>query len=147
MNALHRRSAQRGVSLFDGIAALAILAFGLLALTRFQVKLVGQASEAQQRMVASQLADELLNTMLIDNANAACYTLPAGGGCGSAAATARTTEWRARVLAALPGAMEPTSTLNAGSGALTVTLQWKWTTKDGESAAETRTHTVISDTR
>lgn len=147
MKPLHRPRSQRGVSLFDGIAALAILAFGLLALTRFQSKLVSQASEAQLRMTASQLADELLNTMLIDNANAACYTLPAAGGCGSADATSRANEWKARVMAALPGATAPTSTLNAGNGRLTVTLTWQWNTKEGSSTAETRTHTVISDTR
>lgn len=144
------RHQQRGFGLFDGIAALAILAFGLLALTRFQSKLVAQASEAQQRTTAAQLADELINSALIDSAsNRVCYTLPAAGGCpvAGAGATALTNSWKNRVLANLPNAVSPVATLS-GNGRFTVTLQWTWTSKDGSGAAgELRTHTVISDWR
>ncbi|HSW07800.1 pilus assembly protein PilV [Aquabacterium sp.] len=148
MNTLHLR--QRGVGLFDGIAALAVLGFGLLSLTGFQGRLVAQSTEAQHRLVASQLADELLNTALIDSAgNTVCYVLPAPGGCSaaSAAALAYTADWRARVLASgLPNVVDPT-VATAASGRLTVTLSWRWTSKDGTTPAETRTHTVISDPR
>lgn len=148
MNTLRTR--QRGVGLFDGLIGLAILAFGLMALTGFQTRLVAQSTEAQHRMVASQLADELLNTALIDGAaNTACYVLPATGTCPPASgdvALAYTTAWKARALNALPGAIDPVIA-TAASGRLTVTLQWTWTSKDGSTPAETRTHTVISDPR
>lgn len=140
------RNRQRGVGLLDALIALAILAFGMLALTGFQSKLVAQATEGQHRMQASQLADELLNTALVDStANTWCYTLPATGACGSAAAQAYTLAWKARVQATLPGAVAPTVTWNGAGTPMTAVLQWTWTTKDGSTPAETRTHTVISD--
>jgi Tfp pilus assembly protein PilV len=148
MNTLHVR--QRGVGLLDGISALAVLGFGLLSLTGFQSRLVAQATEARHRMVASQLADELLSTALIDSAgNTVCYVLPAPGGCpgASAAALAYTADWKDRVLASgLPNPANPV-VATAASGRLTVTLSWQWTAKDGTSPAEIRTHTVTSDPR
>lgn len=146
-NSLHSR--QRGVGLLDAMAALACLAFGMLAMTDFQTKLVAQGTEAQQRQIASQLADELLNVALVDaTTNTSCYVLPVTGTCPAAGATglAYTAAWRARVLAALPNAVTPTVT-SAGSGRLTVTLGWTWTSKNGSTPAEPRTHTVISDAR
>lgn len=145
------RQTQRGVGLFDGLVALAILAFGLLALTGFQSRLVSQGTEAQQRMVASQLADELLNTALVDAAsNTTCYLLPASGACTTAGATALayTNAWKARVMSptTLPNAAAPTVSIDA-SGRLVVTLQWTWTAKDGTTSPGTRTHTVTSDSR
>ena len=119
-----RRAAQRGIGLLDGLVAMAILSFGLLGLARFQSGLIAQSTEAQGRMVASQFADELLNTVLVDTSNAACYTLPALGVCTSAAATARANDWRTRALAALPGDDDATSLLDAGTQRFTVTLRW-----------------------
>ena len=72
----HCRVAQRGVGLLDAMIAMAILAFGLLALTRFQGNMMAQTKETQSRSVARQLADELMSLALVDAANAACYTLP-----------------------------------------------------------------------
>lgn len=142
------RHQQRGIGLFDGLAALAVLAFGLLSLTRFESKLISQASESQQRMAASQLADELLNTVLMStSASRICYTLPAAGACPDASAAAFATTWRARVTAGLPNAVTPVITQSA-NGRFTVTLQWRWTSKDGSGAAgELRTHTVTTDWR
>jgi type IV pilus assembly protein PilV len=132
----------RGVGLTDALIALAILAFGLLGLTRMQGKLLVQATEAQQRMVASQFTDELLNTMLVDSANAQCYSLPATGTCGSATARARADDWQTRALAALPGKPTATSDINTGTNRMTVRLTWRF-----KEDTEDRTHEVISDIR
>lgn len=136
------RRRQRGFTLFDGVVALGLLAFGLLAMVRFQTKLVGQASETQQRMTATQFADELLNTMLIDAGNANCYTLPQTGACGSVDALARATSWKTRTLAALPGAPTATSTIDAATNRMTVTLTWYF-----KDSSDVRKHEVISDIR
>lgn len=113
-----------GLGLIDGLVALAILSFGLLGLARFQAGLIAQTTEAQGRMVAAQLADELLSTMLIDRGNGACYTLPAAGVCSSASATAMATEWQARALAALPGSPAASSAMDAATQRFTVMLRW-----------------------
>ena len=118
------RAAQRGIGLLDGLVAVAILSFGLLGLARFQSGMIAQSTEAQSRMAASQLADELLNTVLVDTANAGCYTLPQAGDCTNASALARATDWQLRALAALPGNDEATSALDLATQRFTVTLRW-----------------------
>ncbi len=132
----------RGSGLLDGLIALAILGFGMLAMTRFQGRMVAQSTEAQSRQVATQMAGELLATVLVDTANAACYTLPQAGTCGNAAAATRTTDWSTRVAAALPGTVASTSTLDAASGRMTVVLTWT-----GKDSGDTRRMETVTDVR
>ena len=136
-----RRAVQRGITLLDALIALAVLAFGLLGLSRLQTRMLVQATEAQQRMTASLLADELLNTMLVDSPNSACYSLPASGTCGNAGARARADDWRVRALAALPGAIDATAVIDANNR-MTVTLTWQF-----KSDTDPRSHQVTSDIR
>lgn len=137
-----RRRGQRGLSLIDALIAIVILTFGLVGMSRMQGRTVTAATDAQLRTTASQLADELLNTVLVDTANAACYTLPAAGACGSPAAAARVTEWSARVAAGLPGSVARTVTLDAGTGRMTVSIGW--TARD---ASDPRLLSVVTDVR
>ena len=87
---LENRHPQRlriaGVGLLDALISLAILSFGMLAMTRFQGRMVAQTTESQSRQLATQLAGEQLSTVLVDVANAACYTKPQSGTCGNAGA-------------------------------------------------------------
>lgn len=142
MNKRPPRAAQRGITLLDALIALAVLAFGLLGLSKLQTRMLVQATEGQQRMTASLLADELLNTMLVDNANAACYTLPATGSCSSPTASARADDWKVRALASLPGAIDATSIIDGTNNRMTVTLTWQF-----KNDTDQRTHQVISDIR
>lgn len=137
---LKRRATGRGVGLLDALIALAILAFGLLGMTRMQTNLVRQSTESQARLTAAQLGDELLSTAIVDVGNAACYTLPAAGACASATAASAAEAWEARVKATLPGDVTATSTL-AGAR-LTVNLSWT-----GKTADEARTLEATTDVR
>lgn len=128
--------------MLDGLIALAILAFGLLAMTRFQGRMVAQTTESQSRQVATQLAGELLSTVLVDGANAACYTLPQAGACGNASAITRTTAWSTSVTAALPGPVTATSTLDGTGERLTVNIGWL-----GKDSGDTRTLEIVTDVR
>jgi type IV pilus assembly protein PilV len=132
----------RGVGLLDALVAMAILAFGLLGMTRLQTRMVAQATETQNRMTAMQLSDELLNSALVDTANAACYTVPQVGACGKPAAQARGTDWETRSKAALPGAPTAVAVLDAATGRMTVTLTWT-----GKESQETRTLVAVTDVR
>lgn len=132
----------RGSGLLDGLVALAILAFGMLAMTRFQGRMVAQTTEAQSRQVATQLSSELLATVLVDTPNAACYTLPQTGACANGAAMARATDWAGRVAAALPGTVTSTSTLNAGTGRLTLVVSWT-----GKDSGDPRRLETMTDVR
>jgi Tfp pilus assembly protein PilV len=135
-------TAHRGAGLLDGLIALAILSFGLLAMARFQGRMVAQTTESQSRQVATQLASELMATVLVDVGNATCYTLPQAGACGNAAAIARTTDWAGRVAAALPTPVTTTSTLDAATGRLTVVMTWR-----GKDSDDTRRMEIVTDVR
>lgn len=131
----------RGVGLIDALVALAILAFGMLGMTRLQARMVSQASESQMRSTAMQLSAELLNTALVDPANAACYTLPQAGVCNSAVAKAHATAWASRATATLPGTSSAGAVL-AANGRMTVTINWT-----GKESQEARSLVAITDVR
>jgi Tfp pilus assembly protein PilV len=133
---------QRGVTLLDGLIALAILAFGMLAMTRFQGRLLTQASEAQSRILATQLSDELLGMALVDSVNASCYTVPPAGACASATARASTLRWAARATAELPGVPTVRSTLDLATGQLRVVLTWV-----GKATTDARRLEAVTDVR
>lgn len=141
IRARHGRS-QHGFGLFDGVVSLALLAFGMLALTRFEGRLGSLSNESAQRTQAAVLADELLNAMLTDNANANCYTLPAVTPCANSTARAATDAWKLRVMAKLPNASAPKSEINPATGRITVTLSWYH-----KESTDPRTHKVESDIR
>lgn len=132
----------RGVGLIDALIAIAILSFGLIGMTRMQGRMVTAATDAQLRTTAMQLADELLNTVLVDNLNAACYTLPQVGACGSPLAVTRTNDWSNRVTAGMPVTVTRTVTLVPATGRMTVNLGW--TSRDG---ADPRLLSVVTDVR
>jgi type IV pilus assembly protein PilV len=135
------RRAARGFTLIDSLIALAILTFGLLAMTRLQARALAQATESQARMTAVQFGDELISTILVDAANHDCYRLPAGGTCSSNAAKALATDWNTRLTAALRGG-SATSSYDSGTFRMTVSITW--TNKDSDS---TNRLTATTDVR
>jgi len=137
---LRRRA--RGMGLIDALISLALLSFGMLAMTRFQGRMVMQTTEAQSRQVATQLAAEHLSTVLVDVGNAACYTLPQSGTCGNAGAKTRTTEWATRVASTLPGTVSTAAALDTTNGRMTLTINWT-----GKANGDTRTLQTVTDVR
>lgn len=134
------RRRARGLGLIDALIALAILAFGLLGLTRMQTSLVRQGTESQTRLTAAQLGDELLGTVRVDLGNVGCYTLPNEGSCTSVAARGRATDWKTRTLATLPGTV--TAEADLTGDLFTVTITWT-----GKETGETRTLEATTDVR
>lgn len=133
---------QRGFGLFDALISLAILSFGMLAMTRFQARMVAQTTDAQSRQVATQLAAEHMGTVLVDVENAACYTVPFSGTCGNNGAKTRTAAWAARVASApLPGSPSATVALDTTTSLMTLVISW--TGKDGSEARTLRTVTDV----
>ena len=120
---------------------MAILAFGLLGMSRFQNRTVASTTEAATRTLASTFSDELMSTLLVDLGNAACYTKPAVGACGSAAAKARLDDWAVRIAAALPAPVTTGAVLGV-DGRYTVTVTWT-----GKESQATRTLEAVTDAR
>jgi type IV pilus assembly protein PilW len=75
-----RAAPPQGFSLIDGLVGMTLMAVGLLGLARLESGLIAQSTEAQNRLAAAQLGDQLLSTVLVDVANASCYTVPAAAG-------------------------------------------------------------------
>jgi len=136
------RAAQRGMGLLEGLIAVAILSFGMLGLARFQTSLMAQTTDSRSRTTATQLADELLSTVLVDTGNVGCYTLPTPVNCTSSAATARAADWKVRALAALPGDHTAVATLDTALQRFTVTVTWT-----GKGGADPHTLQVSTDAR
>jgi type IV pilus assembly protein PilV len=132
----------RGVGVLDALIALVILSFGLLAMTRFQSRMVAQTTESQSRLVATQFGDELLSTVLVDVRNAACYTLPQTGTCASATAKTNTAAWATRLAAALPSPVTSGAVLDAATGRMTLAITWK-----GKDSQDTRQLQAVTDVR
>jgi type IV pilus assembly protein PilV len=137
-----RRPTLRGVGLIEALIALALLAFGMLAMTRFQSRLISQGTDVQMRMTATQLSDELMNRALVDPANPGCYTEPEEGACASAAARDLTDAWVEQVNNTLPGDENVSVLYNAASHEFSATLTW--VSKDGE---DERSMTAVTDVR
>lgn len=136
-----RRRRSGGFSLLDALIAMALMAFGLVGMARFQGRLVAQSTESHHRLAALQAAEELLSTVLVDGANAACYTLPQTGTCSSAAARSLASGWATRTATALPGSVTTGSVLTAG-GQFTVTITWT-----GKEAEDPRRLEATTDVR
>jgi Tfp pilus assembly protein PilV len=132
----YRRS--QGVGMIDALIALAVLAFGVLALSRHQGRLVVQATDALARNTANQFSNELMAHALVDPGNLPCYTVPVSAGCGSTTASTHADDWGQRLLTALPGA-EPASVTAVGTQ-LTIVITWR--SKDSN---EMRQFTAITD--
>jgi type IV pilus assembly protein PilV len=142
---IKRRRRQRGVGLLEALIALAVLAFGMLAMTRFQTRLIGAGTEAQNRLLAMRFGDELLNMVRVDTDNAACYTSPQGT-CGSSSADSARTKWLSDVQASLPLSQSPVAQISGNQ--LTVTINWNAkATSAGETALAAHQVQVTTDVR
>ncbi|MGA0608734.1 type IV pilus modification PilV family protein [Caldimonas sp. KR1-144] len=137
----------RGVSLLDALIALLVLSFGMLAMTRFQARVLVHGSEAQNRLTAIRLADELLDLAVMDAGNGACYTLPASGTCATPAARTVTADWAKAVAASgLPLIGSPTASF-ASNGQLTVAMSWQGRVVAEGAAAEPQRLLRTTDVR
>lgn len=129
------RSRQRGSSLIEGLAAIVVFSFGMMGLAGLKASMMQQSAHAQLRAQASYLAEELLGLASADVANVDCYQITESGppSCGSAIAQGAVTEWRNRVLAALPGASSsPPTVTYAVDGTMTLTIRWQRPTESNE---------------
>lgn len=144
---MSRRGHQRGAGLIDALIAIVILAFGMLAMTGLQARVVAQGTESQNRLIATQIADQLLAMAVVDPSHAACYTHnPTASTCPSAdPARTATSNWAAAETARLPGFMSATSALD--SGRLTVTLRWAGKAVQGGQTPDTHQIVMTSDVR
>lgn len=145
----HPRSRQAGIGLLEPLIAIAILSFGILGLARFQLNMLGQASDTRARLAATAMAETLLAQVRVDLTNAHCY-VDTPVGCPAAVKAniqAGYETWVANAKAALPGTPATPSTAIAEFGvpeANQLRVRMSWTSK---GSADTHTYEAITDVR
>ena len=122
-SARQRRS--RGLGLLDALISVAVLSVCSLGLVRFQARMISHNTESQARLLATQFADELMSTVLVDNRHAGCYTLPSPSDCDTPAARERAADWQKRAEAGVPSVRSITAALDARGERFTVRLVWQ----------------------
>lgn len=131
---------QGGFSLIEGLVAILIFSFGILALVSMQATSIQQSSGAKYRSEASLLANQLIGQMWITDRTAA--TLQANFNTGGTGYNA----WLANVQATLPtaAASAPTVSVSA-AGVATINLFWK--APNEESGAPPHRFTTVAQIR
>ncbi len=132
---------QLGSGLIESLMSIAILSFGILGLARFQINMLVQSNDAQSRMTATALAEELLAMVRVDVTNAACYTSPAQGPCASTFAAAQAQAWTQRASTAMPGVTSVVASM-PDSSKFSISLTWS-----SKAFRDQRTFQVITDVR
>jgi type IV pilus assembly protein PilV len=117
---------QSGTSLLEALIALLILSFAVLGLIALQANLIRQSTQAQYRLQASLLGQNIVGMISTDGANLGCYALSSSTtpACLAPAVQEKVQAWRSEVMAALPNASEPKIDIAVDRTA-TVTLAWK----------------------
>ena len=111
---------QGGFSLIEGLVAILIFSFGILALVSMQVTSIQQSSGAKYRSQASMLARDLIGQMWVSDRTAATLQTDFNTG-GTKYAT-----WLANVQATLPTAAAGAPTVSVSAqGVATINLFWK----------------------
>ncbi len=121
--------AQSGVTLIESLVAILILSLGILGMIGLQATAVRDTMEADYRIKASYLANQIISTMWVDRTNLTDYDT---GGAASSS-NVRLTAWKDAVSAALPdatgGANAPT--ISVAGTQVDVTVSWQ---KAGETS-------------
>jgi type IV pilus assembly protein PilV len=136
-----KKSRQSGSSLIESMLAIVILSFGILGIARFQVGMLAQTTDAQSRLAASALADELLALVRVDLQNAPCYTAPASGNCSSPFAATQAMAWADKAAKANPKFTSFAATM-PDAKTFQVALVW-----NSKAFKEPRTLQVSTDAR
>lgn len=120
---------QKGFILLEALVAVAIFAFGFLALMGMEAASIKQATQAKYRNDAAFLANQVISQIMVDQNNFAAY----GG------TTATKTAWQAQVAAALPNGV---GTIDIVTAARTVNVTVTWHT-----ANETVDHQYLTSSQ
>jgi type IV pilus assembly protein PilV len=123
---LSTRRQQSGVLLLEGLVAILIFSFAVLALVGLQARLTTAQSEAKYRADASYLANELLGVMWGDLSKVGSYN---GQGC---AQHTRCKDWMSKVTATLPNG-NGAILIDADTQMVTVTVSWRHGREDTRS--------------
>lgn len=112
---------QSGLMMLEGLIAILIFSFGILAIVGMQANAMQDMGQAKYRSDASFLANQLIADIWTNAKNVSTYEY-AGGGTTPAIISS----WVDQVKATLPGASDnpPTVAYDDASKQVTVTVRW-----------------------
>jgi len=113
--------AQRGATLIEGLVAIAIFSFGILAVVGMLATHIGTAADARYRTEAAQYAESILADMRISAPDTRATDFSADG--------TKFTQWHDRLTSAvglpLAGTDADPLTIVYDNGNATVTIRWR----------------------
>ena len=112
-NARRNGKKQTGFSLIEGLIAIALFSFGVLAIMNLQAQSIKHGGESKYRIDASFLANQLVGQMWADRGNLASYTN---------ASYAPRSSWNTTVNATLPSG---NSIVAVNGNQVRITVTWQ----------------------
>ena len=139
------RRAHAGVSLVEALVALLVLSIGLLGLANLQLTAIRNAHSAHLRSQASILAQDILDRIRANRANATAYNiaLSAAAPTGTSVAEKDLKAWLDSLAGSLPQGDGAVNVTTAGS-TTTVTVTIQWNDSRGLDGAATKTWTYTT---
>lgn len=128
----------RGFALLEGLFAILIFSFGVLAVMGLQINSIAGVRDAKFRSDAALLVDQIIGQMWADRGNLASYVLnPDTASCGTgtnASTNANVGDWLADMAAVLPQTVGLVQQITiSASNIATVTVCWRGP-QDGSGA-------------
>lgn len=119
-----RRHAERGATLIEGLVAIAIFSFGMLAIVGMLATHMTTASDARYRTEAAQYAESILADMRVTDSAVRASQFAEGG--------TKFNLWKGRITGTgglpLAGTTEQPLSIDFGAEAVTVTIRWRAST-------------------
>jgi len=140
------RRMHSGVSLIEALVALLVLSIGLLGLANLQLTAIRNAHSAHLRSQASILAQDILDRMRANRANATAYaiTLSATAPTGSAVSDQDLADWLKALATNLPQG-DGAISVAVGGNTTTVTVTIRWDDSRGLDGSTTQTWTYSTE--
>lgn len=123
----HSSKAQSGVSMLELLVSLLIFSFGMLGLAGLEIRTLSMSQSSLYRSQATALADDILDRMRADRANAlagnwnTALATAASSVTGSALYQTDLKDWKATVESLLPAGQ---ASVAVNANVVTITLQW-----------------------
>ncbi len=140
------RRMHSGVSLIEALVALLVLSIGLLGLANLQLTAIRNAHSAHMRSQASILAQDILDRMRANRANATAYaiTLSATAPTGSTVSDQDLADWLKALATNLPQG-DGAISVAVGGNTTTVTVTIQWDDSRGLDGSTTQTWTYSTE--
>ncbi|HFA60255.1 MAG TPA: type IV pilus modification protein PilV [Rhodospirillales bacterium] len=138
------RRTHTGVSLVEVLVALLVLSIGLLGLANLQLTAIRNAHSAHMRSQASILAQDILDRIRANRANATAYNIALSDAAPTGASVAEKDlkAWLDSLASSLPQGDGAVAVTAGSPTTVTVTIQWNDSRGLDGAAAKTWTYTT-----